>query len=74
MCEADSPSSRTSKTWTGEIHNEPFFKEKTNSSANRNIFLKDVSFIKHFQLQEPKDLKEKYFCSSVLFAGYCYDS
>lgn len=58
MCEANSPSSRTSKTWTGEIHNEPFLRENKFLCKQKHIF-KRRQFHKTFSTSRAKRFKRK---------------
>lgn len=58
MCEANSPSSRTSKTWTGEIHNEPFLRENKFLCKQKHVF-KKRQFHKTFSTSRAKRFKRK---------------
>lgn len=58
MCEANSPSGRTSKTWTGEIHNEPFLRENKFLCKHKHIF-KRRQFHKTFSTSRAKRFKRK---------------
>lgn len=58
MCEANSPSSRTSKTWTGEIHNEPFLRENKFLCKHKHVF-KKRQFHKTFSTSRAKRFKRK---------------
>lgn len=63
MCEANSPSSRTSKTWTGEIHNEPILRENKFLCKQKHIFRRQ--FHKTFLTSRAKRFKRKillHFC------------
>lgn len=58
MCEANSPSSRTSKTWSGQIHNEPFLRENKFLCKQKHIF-KRRQFHKTFSTSRAKRFKRK---------------